>query len=85
MTPSHDSTLTFTSELVFVLVRPQADVLHIELDALSERYSQKCLQLSHTEQSSRGRETELGHKERELEQLRRENQVYIRAQFHLYH
>lgn len=65
--------------LVFVLVRPRADVLHSELDVLSERYSQKCLQLSRTKQSSKGRETELGHKERELEQLRRENQVYTHA------
>ncbi|XP_049424547.1 myosin phosphatase Rho-interacting protein-like [Epinephelus fuscoguttatus] len=53
---------------------PQADILHSELDVLSERYSQKCLELSRTEQSSQGRETELGRKERELEQLRRENQ-----------
>ncbi|XP_071329363.1 TRIO and F-actin-binding protein-like isoform X2 [Trachinotus anak] len=53
---------------------PQADVLHTELDVLSERYSQKCLELSRTEQSSKGRETELGHKQRELDQLRRENQ-----------
>ncbi|XP_041789232.1 TRIO and F-actin-binding protein-like [Chelmon rostratus] len=53
---------------------PEADDLHSELDVLSERYSQKCLQLSRTEQSSKGRETELGRKERELEQLRRENQ-----------
>ncbi|KAG8014853.1 TRIO and F-actin-binding protein [Nibea albiflora] len=52
----------------------QADVFHSELDVLSERYSEKCLQLSLTEQSTKGRETELGHKERELEQLRRENQ-----------
>ncbi|XP_042341313.1 TRIO and F-actin-binding protein-like [Plectropomus leopardus] len=53
---------------------PQADILHSELDVLSERYSQKCLELSRTEQSSLGRETELSRKERELEQLRRENQ-----------
>uniref|UniRef100_UPI0037E9BB82 TRIO and F-actin-binding protein-like isoform X2 n=1 Tax=Semicossyphus pulcher TaxID=241346 RepID=UPI0037E9BB82 len=53
---------------------PQAEVLHSELDVLSERYSQTCLQLSRTEQSSKGRETELSCKERELEQLRRENQ-----------
>ncbi|XP_070777221.1 myosin phosphatase Rho-interacting protein-like [Enoplosus armatus] len=53
---------------------PRADVLHSELDVLSERYSQTCLELSRTEQSSKGRETELGRKERELEQLRRENQ-----------
>ncbi|KAM4603384.1 TRIO and F-actin-binding protein-like [Polymixia lowei] len=53
---------------------PQAECLHSELDVLSERYSQKCLELSRTEQSSKGRETELGCKEREMEQLRRENQ-----------
>ncbi|XP_035493339.2 TRIO and F-actin-binding protein-like [Scophthalmus maximus] len=53
---------------------PQADVLHSELDVLSDRYSQKCLELNSTEQSSKSRETELGHKEKELEQLRRENQ-----------
>lgn len=60
---------------VFVRVRPQADALHSELDVLSERYSQKCLELSYTEQNSKSRETELNRKERELEQLRRENQV----------
>ncbi|XP_070684660.1 TRIO and F-actin-binding protein-like [Pempheris klunzingeri] len=53
---------------------PQADVSHSELDVLSEHYSQKCLELSRTEQSGKVRETELGRKERELEQLRRENQ-----------
>lgn len=62
---------------MFVCARPQADVLHSELDVLSERYSQRCLELSRTEQSSKSRESELGRKERELEQLRRENQVYI--------
>ncbi|KAK5926560.1 hypothetical protein CgunFtcFv8_022121 [Champsocephalus gunnari] len=53
---------------------PQADVLHGELDVLSEHYSQKCLELSRTEQNGQGREIELGRKEREMEQLRRENQ-----------
>lgn len=62
---------------MFVRARPQADVWHSELDVLSERYSQKCLELSHTEQSGKGREIELGRKERELVQLRRENQVYM--------
>lgn len=52
---------------------PQADVLHSELDVLSDRYSQKCLELSRTEQSSRSRDAELTRKDRELEQLRREN------------
>ncbi|KAK1886941.1 TRIO and F-actin-binding protein [Dissostichus eleginoides] len=58
---------------------PQADVLHGELDVLSERYSQKCLELSRTEQNGQGREIELGRKEREMEQLRRENQELKRT------
>uniref|UniRef100_A0A673CW52 PH domain-containing protein n=2 Tax=Sphaeramia orbicularis TaxID=375764 RepID=A0A673CW52_9TELE len=53
---------------------PRAEVLHSELDVLSERYSQKCLELSHTEQSTKSRDAELERKDRELEQLRRENQ-----------
>ncbi|XP_026216625.1 TRIO and F-actin-binding protein-like [Anabas testudineus] len=53
---------------------PQTDVLRSELDVLSERYSQKCLELSRIEQSSKSRENELCHKEREVEQLKRENQ-----------
>lgn len=73
--PPSPCIIIYTISRVFVRVRPQADVLHSELDVLSERYSQKCLELSRTEQSSLGRETELSHKERELEQLRRENQV----------
>uniref|UniRef100_G3PU43 PH domain-containing protein n=3 Tax=Gasterosteus aculeatus TaxID=69293 RepID=G3PU43_GASAC len=53
---------------------PQADASRSELDVLSERYGQRCLELRHGEQSGRGREAELGLKERELQQLRRENQ-----------
>ncbi|CAB1344531.1 unnamed protein product [Coregonus sp. 'balchen'] len=53
---------------------PQADALHSELDVLSERYSQKCLELNRAEQSGGDRETELSRKDREMEQLRRENQ-----------
>ncbi|XP_053711329.1 myosin phosphatase Rho-interacting protein-like [Synchiropus splendidus] len=53
---------------------PHADPLHKELDGLSEQYSQKCLELSRTEESSRSRGMELGMKDRELQQLRRENQ-----------
>ncbi|KAM4750108.1 myosin phosphatase Rho-interacting protein-like [Anableps anableps] len=53
---------------------PQADVLHSELNVLSERYSQKCLELKSTEQNSKSRETELDHKKKEMEQLQRENQ-----------
>ncbi|XP_037327048.2 TRIO and F-actin-binding protein-like [Pungitius pungitius] len=52
---------------------PQADVAHSELDVLSERYTQRCLELQRSEQSGRDREAELDLKERELQQLRREN------------
>lgn len=61
---------------VFARVRPQADASRSELDVLSERYGQRCLELRRGEQSGRGREAELGLKERELQQLRRENQVH---------
>lgn len=57
------------------------DTSHSRLEELSELYSQRCLQLSHAEQRGKGRETELSHKERELEQLRRENQVLTHACF----
>uniref|UniRef100_A0A087Y3H9 PH domain-containing protein n=1 Tax=Poecilia formosa TaxID=48698 RepID=A0A087Y3H9_POEFO len=53
---------------------PQADVLHGELNVLSERYSQKCLELKSTEHNSKSRETELDYKKKEMEQLQRENQ-----------
>ncbi|MED6273778.1 hypothetical protein CHARACLAT_009924 [Characodon lateralis] len=53
---------------------PQADVLHSELNVLSEHYSQKCLELRSSEQSNKNRETELDHKKKEMEQLQRENQ-----------
>ncbi|XP_055081226.1 myosin phosphatase Rho-interacting protein-like [Periophthalmus magnuspinnatus] len=52
----------------------QVYALHSELDALSGDYSQKCLELNHSEINGKSRETELRRKERELEQLRRENQ-----------
>ncbi|XP_064171163.1 TRIO and F-actin-binding protein-like isoform X2 [Anguilla rostrata] len=48
--------------------------LRRELDSLSERYSQKCLQLNRAEQSSGEREREISRREREMEQLRKENQ-----------
>uniref|UniRef100_A0A3P8ZEN9 PH domain-containing protein n=2 Tax=Esox lucius TaxID=8010 RepID=A0A3P8ZEN9_ESOLU len=52
---------------------PQADAFSSELDVLSERYSQKCLELSRAEQSGKDRETELNRMEREMEQLCKEN------------
>ncbi|XP_068606138.1 TRIO and F-actin binding protein b [Brachionichthys hirsutus] len=44
-----------------------------ELAGLSERYSQKCLELNRAEQSNAGREREISRKERDMEQLRKEN------------
>ncbi|XP_069053110.1 TRIO and F-actin binding protein b isoform X1 [Lepisosteus oculatus] len=52
----------------------EVGALRRELDSLSERYSQKCLELNRAEQSSGEREREISRRERELEQLRRENQ-----------
>ncbi|KAJ8387544.1 hypothetical protein AAFF_G00152400 [Aldrovandia affinis] len=48
--------------------------LRRELDGLSERYSQKCLELNRAEQSNGEREREISRREREMEQLRKENQ-----------
>ncbi|XP_069380972.1 TRIO and F-actin binding protein b isoform X2 [Paralichthys olivaceus] len=48
--------------------------LQRELAGLSERYSQKCLELNRAEQSSAEREREISRKERDMEQLRKENQ-----------
>ncbi|XP_019717694.1 TRIO and F-actin-binding protein-like isoform X2 [Hippocampus comes] len=53
---------------------PPVDVWHSELDVLSERFSEKCLQLTLTEQSGQRRENDLDCKERELQQLWKENQ-----------
>lgn len=49
------------------------------MDELSEHFSQRCLELSRVEQRGKGRESELSYKEKELEQLRRENQVCTHA------
>ncbi|XP_077474459.1 TRIO and F-actin binding protein b [Stigmatopora argus] len=48
--------------------------LQRELSGLSERYSQKCLELNRAEQNNAERERELTQKERDLEQLKKENQ-----------
>lgn len=76
MAPSCDSALQPTPDLcVLVCPRPEAGVLLGELNVMSERFSQKCLELNRAEQSSKSRETELDRKQRELDQLQRENQV----------
>ena len=63
---------------VFILSRPlrlETQALQRELSGLSERYSQKCLELNRAEQSNGEREKDITRKESELEQLRKENQV----------
>ncbi|KAI1884579.1 hypothetical protein AGOR_G00227840 [Albula goreensis] len=52
----------------------ETQALQRELDGLSERYSQKCLELNRAEQSNGEREREISRREREMEQLRKENQ-----------
>lgn len=58
------------------VVRPQEDITYRELNLLSEQYIHKPPQQSSSQENSKSRETMLVCKERELEQLRRENQVY---------
>ncbi|XP_042573276.1 uncharacterized protein LOC109091784 isoform X1 [Cyprinus carpio] len=48
--------------------------LQHELDGLSERYSQQCLELNRIQNSTEERNGEIRRKEREMEQLRQENQ-----------
>lgn len=55
--------------------RAESQALQRELAGLSERYSQKCLELNRAEQNSAEREREICRKERDLEQLRKENRV----------
>lgn len=55
--------------------RAEAQASQRELAGLSERYSQKCLELNRAEQNNAEREREISRKERDMEQLRKENQV----------
>ncbi|XP_067472498.1 TRIO and F-actin binding protein b [Thunnus thynnus] len=52
----------------------ESQALQRELAGLSERYSQKCLELNRAEQNNAEREREISRKERDMEQLRKENQ-----------
>ncbi|KAI1886743.1 hypothetical protein AGOR_G00198950 [Albula goreensis] len=54
--------------------RSETQALQRELDSLSDRYSHKCLELNRAEQSSGEREREISRMEREMGQLRKENQ-----------
>lgn len=55
--------------------RLESQALQRELSGLSEQYSQKCLDLNRAEQNNAEREREISRKERDMEQLRKENQV----------
>lgn len=57
------------------LCRAETQSLQRELAGLSERYSQKCLELNRAEQNNAEREREISRKERDMEQLKKENQV----------
>uniref|UniRef100_A0A3Q0QPT2 TRIO and F-actin binding protein b n=1 Tax=Amphilophus citrinellus TaxID=61819 RepID=A0A3Q0QPT2_AMPCI len=63
---SHKNCATFCKE--------EAQALQRELAGLSERYSQKCLELNRAEQNNAEREREISRKERDMEHLRKENQ-----------
>ncbi|KAM7372358.1 hypothetical protein PAMP_009532 [Pampus punctatissimus] len=52
----------------------ESQALQRELVGLSERYSQKCLELNRAEQNNAEREREISRKERDTEQLKKENQ-----------
>ncbi|CAK6960409.1 TRIO and F-actin binding protein b [Scomber scombrus] len=52
----------------------ESQSLQRELAGLSERYSQKCLELNRAEQNNAEREREISRKERDMEQLKKENQ-----------
>jgi len=55
--------------------RAETQAFQRELAGLSERYSQKCLELNRAEQNGAEREREISRKERDMEQLRKESQV----------
>ncbi|XP_066516682.1 TRIO and F-actin-binding protein isoform X2 [Hoplias malabaricus] len=56
------------------LLLPESVSLQQELDGLSERYSQRCVELSQVQHTAGHKHTLIQEKEREVEQLRKENQ-----------
>ncbi|XP_069557390.1 TRIO and F-actin binding protein b [Brachyistius frenatus] len=65
---------TLDTQTLRVQQKAEAQALQRELAGLSERYSQKCLELNRAEQNNAEREREISRKERDMEQLRKENQ-----------
>ncbi|KPP79619.1 TRIO and F-actin-binding protein-like [Scleropages formosus] len=66
--------LTNTAFLTDGSLRSEWQALQRELEGLSERYSQKCLELNRAMKSNGEREREMSCREQEIEQLRKENQ-----------
>ncbi|XP_035510881.1 TRIO and F-actin binding protein b [Morone saxatilis] len=62
------------SQTLRVQQQAESQAFQRELAGLSERYSQKCLELNRAEQNNAEREREISRKERDMEQLRKENQ-----------
>uniref|UniRef100_UPI0037E90EC7 TRIO and F-actin binding protein b n=1 Tax=Semicossyphus pulcher TaxID=241346 RepID=UPI0037E90EC7 len=62
------------SQTLRVQQKAESQALQRELAGLSERYSQKCLDLNRAEQNNAEREREISRKERDMEQLKKENQ-----------
>ncbi|XP_031584557.2 TRIO and F-actin binding protein b [Oreochromis aureus] len=62
------------SQTLRALHQAETQASQRELAGLSERYSQKCLELNRAEQNNAEREREISRKERDMEQLRKENQ-----------
>uniref|UniRef100_A0A3Q3B421 TRIO and F-actin binding protein b n=1 Tax=Kryptolebias marmoratus TaxID=37003 RepID=A0A3Q3B421_KRYMA len=63
----------FDSQTLRAQQQEESQSLQRELAGLSERYSQKCLELNRAEQANAEREREISRKERDMEQLRKEN------------
>ena len=55
--------------------RAETQALQRQLATMSERFSQKCVELYQAEQKNAKREKEIGRKERDVMQLRKENLV----------
>ncbi|KAF4080924.1 hypothetical protein AMELA_G00176520 [Ameiurus melas] len=70
----HLTTQTAGTHTVPDLQQQELVSLRRELDGLSDRYSQKCLELNREQQNNGEKERQISMKEREMEQLRRQNQ-----------
>ncbi|XP_072513627.1 TRIO and F-actin-binding protein isoform X2 [Salminus brasiliensis] len=60
------------------LLLPESQFLQQELDGLSERYSQRCVELSRVQHTAGHKHTLIQEKEREVQQLQKENQLQAR-------